>query len=251
MLELKKVGVKIGKEKIIKDIDFVVGKNEKIAILGPNGAGKTTLLKSIGGIIPFEGSLTWEGKEMASLPPLESAKKIGYLSQMPPLYLRYSIFDYVLLGRFPYLKNSIFGKKPTKKDDELVEGWLKKFNLWELRDLTLDSLSGGQQQKVHLLQVLVQEPQILLLDEPANHLDLTHQMDLLNILKAWEGIVIGVFHDINLALALGGRQVFMKEGRLVGEGLCAQLLENVYGMDIASYMYSNVKTWKTVCGEEK
>jgi iron complex transport system ATP-binding protein len=153
------------------------------------------------------------------------------------------------------MKSSLFGASPKKADRRAVEEWLEKTGLSTLRNKQLNELSGGQLQRVFLAQAMVQEPEIILLDEPTNHLDVKYQLELIEYLKAWSKgknrTVIGVFHDINLALQLSEHLVFMKDGKIQGHGqaeevLSASFLKNLYDVDIAGYMRRSLEKWKKI-----
>ena len=124
-----------------------------------------------------------------------------------------------------------------------------------MRRRPIDQLSGGQRQRVFLAQALAQDPDVILLDEPANHLDMRHQIDLVDSLHAWTAdgshSVIGVFHDIDLALRLSENMLFLKDGKLLAQGPFAraanrQFLQNVFGMDVVGYMQASRRKWDEV-----
>ena len=137
----------------------------------------------------------------------------------------------------------------------MVEECLRSVRLEELRDRRIDELSGGQRQRVFLAQTLAQNPRLILLDEPTNHLDIRHQVELIDYLHKWSAdgkhAVIGVFHDINLALRLTDNVVFMKEGHIVGSGVFDQIadkqfLNDIYETNIAAYMIDSLEKWRKI-----
>jgi iron complex transport system ATP-binding protein len=145
--------------------------------------------------------------------------------------------------------------RPSAEDREMVEQCLRSVRLENLRDRKIDELSGGQRQRVFLAQALAQNPRLILLDEPTNHLDIRHQVELLDYLHKWsasgEHSVIGVFHDINLALRLTENVVFMKDGHIVGSGMFDQVadasfLSDVYETNIAAYMMDSLEKWRKI-----
>jgi len=250
MLKLRKVSAGYNSVDVIHEISAEVCEN--VCIVGPNGCGKTTLLKSIAGIIPSKGEILIEDKPLTSMKRIDIAKKIAMLSQQPSIYFAYSVFDVVMMGRYVHLKDRI-SNNPSKTDKDAVEASLQAVNLWDSKDKDITKLSGGQLQRVFLARTLAQEPKIILLDEPTNHLDLKCQIEITQYLKAWSKsgnrIVIGVLHDINLAMMLAERMIVMKEGEVQADGaveqiITSKLLDNAYDMDVASHMRLSLKRWQ-------
>lgn len=253
MIEFSNVMAGYGTHPVLKGVDLQIKKGQNLSILGPNGCGKTTLLKTLAGLLPYEGSIKVQGLEVRDLGIKELAGKLSLLSQTSSAYFSYTVQDAVMLGRYQTMKKSIFGTLPTPKDREAVKKWLKKTGLWELRDQKIDRLSGGQLQRVFFAQTLVSEPDILLLDEPTNHLDIKYQVELVDDLREWaaaeQKTVIGVFHDLNLALRLSDDLVFLNKGRIAGAGpssklLTASFLKDIYQMDINGYMLECLRKWE-------
>ncbi len=232
--------------------EFAPGKN--YSLLGPNGCGKTTLLRAMAGIIPAKGEILVDGRSIYDMRRREIARKIAVMSQITTLYFPYSVHETVMLGRYQHMRRSLFGQE-NARDREVVRRCLEKTGLWELRERQIDRLSGGQRQRVFLAQALAQEPDMILLDEPTNHLDVKHQIELIDALQEWTAdgkhCVIGVFHDVNLALRLSDEALFMKDGRVCGRGKFGEIatrafLMDVYGMDVAGFMRESLGKWKTI-----
>ena len=254
MLELKQVSAGYDGTPVLHDISFALPSGQNLCILGPNGCGKTTLVRTIGALIPFEGSITLDGKDVGQMKRREIASRIAVMSQIPSLYFSYSIYDTVMLGRYHHRKDSFWGR-PEKEDREMVERCLATTGLTDLAKRELNTLSGGQLQRVFLAQTLAQNPQIILLDEPTNHLDMKHQIELINYLKQWsqeaDHTVIGVLHDINLALRLTENVLFLKDGCMMGMGradeiMSQELLQQVYDMDVWQYMRESYEKWEKI-----
>jgi len=249
MLTLNNVSAGYGGADIIKNINLQI--NTSVSIVGPNGCGKTTLLKTIANILDFKGSILLENKPVNLMSSRETAKHIALLSQQPYLYFSYTVFETVMMGRYPHIQG--FLSEPYQKDRDIVTESLKAVNMWGEKDREITELSGGQLQRVFLARVLAQEPQIILLDEPTNHLDLKCQVEIIDHLKQWAKekgrIIIGVLHDINLALELSNRLIVMKEGEIRGDDsaekiLDQRLLDEVYDMDVRGYMREIFKKWE-------
>lgn len=254
MIKLKNVSAGYNGINVIKDISLELSEGNNLCILGPNGCGKTTLLKAIAGIIPVKGDVLIDGKSIKKMKRHEIASKMAVMSQISTIYFSYTVFETVLLGRYLYMKGNVF-KEPSDYDKAYAEKCLEAVGLLKLRDKQINTLSGGQIQRVFLARTLAQQPDIILLDEPTNHLDLRYQKDLIDYLKKWseEGdhCVIGVFHDINLAMGLADSILVLDNGQCAGFGkpeeiIINNLLNKVYEMDIVGYMVDSLKKWKSV-----
>lgn len=253
MLKLSNVSAGYDGVDVVHDISFELAKGENLAMIGPNSCGKTTVLRAIAGVLEYRGDITLDGRPLRDLKRKEIAKRIALMSQIAKVNFPYTVHETVMMGRYRFLRQSLFGK-PTRADIEAVDTILQKTNLIPIRDKRIDHLSGGQLQRVFLAHTLVQEPQIILLDEPTNHLDIRYQLDIVQYLKEWasqdDHAVIGVFHDINLAMHLTDQLLFMKEGRIKGIGraddlVTTRFLKEIYDVDIVGYMHDSYARWKT------
>ena len=250
-MELKNVFAGYNGVDVVKDISLNLNQASNLCILGPNGCGKTTLLKAIAGIIPIRGHISIGGVNIKDMKRHEIAGKIAFMKQISNVYFSYTVFETVLLGRYLYMKNNLF-KKPSKEDINYAEESLRAVGMLDLREKQINTLSGGQLQRVFLARTLAQNPSVILLDEPTNHLDLRYQIELIDYLKEWskeEGhSVIGVFHDINLALELADNILVMDNGKSAGLGspediIRSNVLNKVYDMDIVEYMVDSYRQW--------
>lgn len=251
MLTVEHLSCGYGKTQVIHDLSFRVKAGGRLCILGPNGCGKTTLLRALAGVIPYQGHLEADGVSLQGLSPKQRAKKIALMSQFSQTAFDYTVFETVMLGRYAHRSESLFPVE-TAADRDAVEDALRRTGVWELRERLVTRLSGGQLQRVFLARTFAQEPQVILLDEPANHLDLRYQAELLESLRDWTAdkkrCVAGVFHDISLALAFADEALLLEEGSLLAcgpvEELNEKLLDRLYGMDVRSYMKKMYGRWE-------
>ena len=251
MLEVKNLFAGYGGDDVICNINFRAEGGGSLCVLGPNGCGKSTLLKSIARLINYRGVVSMNGEAISAIPRKELAKKITLLSQSGNIYFPYTVYETVSMGRYAYSQG--FLKNLSATDKEIIEDILNKLDIWDIRERMIDELSGGTLQRVFLARTLAQTPDLILLDEPANHLDLKHQIELLNFLKAWvkenNKTLIGVFHDLNLARLFGDTAVVMNNGTIAAKGkidevLNSEILSGVYGIDIRAFMKKSLEGWK-------
>jgi iron complex transport system ATP-binding protein len=254
MLTLNNISAGYNGVDVIRNISLNVKSNENLSIIGPNGCGKTTLLKAAANLLPYKGDIEIGGKPVKKMKHKEISLKIAMLSQTMGIYFSYSVFDTVMMGRYPHIKGRLLGL-PSDDDKAYVMRCLEAVNLAGEKDREITRLSGGQLQRVFLARTLAQEPEIILLDEPTNHLDLKYQIELILYLKEWAAesnrTVIGVLHDINLAMRLSDNIMVMKNGGIqacgkTSEVITDRLLESVYEIDVAQYMRDSLKRWETV-----
>ena len=250
MLELKNVRAGYGDQEVLHGITYTFENGKNYCLLGPNGCGKTTLIRAIASLIDFTGEITMDGQSIKALKRKDIAKEVAVLSQVSSIYFPYSVYDTVMLGRYQHL-TGLFGK-PSKEDKEMVEKCLETVGLQDSRTKLITQLSGGQRQRAFLAQVLAQNPKMILLDEPTNHLDIKHQLELVDYLKNWtasgEHSVIGVLHDINLALRLSDQVIIMKDGEFKVSGAFEEiasgdLLNQIYETDITGFMRESFEKW--------
>ena len=235
VLSVDKIGFSYGNAAVLKDINFKVKKGDFVSILGVNGSGKSTLMKCINRILKFKGGMIFvEDRDIKKMKDIEIARKIGYVPQSSETGF-VTVFDAVLLGRKPYIKWDV-----SKKDIELTEKILKVMNLEKYALRYINELSGGELQKVVIARALVQEPQILLLDEPTSDLDLKNQLEVMRIIREVSNIhniaSIVVMHDINLALRYSDKFIILKEGQVFTTGgkevITPEIIKETYGVDV-------------------
>ena len=250
MLEVKDLFAGYNGKDVIRNISFTARSGESLCVLGPNGCGKSTLLKSIARVIDYRGVVSMNGENISAMPRRELAKKIALLNQSASVYFPYTVYETVSMGRYAYSQG--FLKNLSSADREIIENILIKLDIWDIRERMIDELSGGTLQRVFLARTLAQTPDLILLDEPANHLDLKHQIELLNFLKAWvrenNKTLLSVFHDLNLARLFSDTAVVLDNGAIAAGGkidevLNSGILSGVYGIDIRAFMQESLEKW--------
>ena len=251
MLKVEHLTCGYGGAPVVKGLSFEVPAGGRLCILGPNGCGKTTLLRALAGLLPHEGKVTAEGRDLAAMDRRQLARTVALLSQISSVYFSYTVYETVLMGRYAHQTGGAFSG-PGPEDRAIALECMERTGVADLRDRQVTELSGGQLQRVFLARTFAQQPRIILLDEPTNHLDLKYQVELVQELKAWaagEGrCVVGVLHDVNLALDLADLFLLMEEGRARYFGPAAEFdpaaLNRVYQMDVGGYMRRSLTRWE-------
>lgn len=216
-----------GTRTILGPLDLDVFAGECLMVVGPNGAGKTTLLRLLTGLLPpAGGEILYRGRPLPSLPRRERARHIAYVPQVRPASVPLTVFEVVLLGRYPHL--SPFQLAPRTADFAAAEEALAVVGIADLRERPLDQLSGGERQAVYIAAALAQEAELLVLDEPTTHLDARHQREVAALLFKLKGetgrTVVAATHDLNLASLLGDRLLALSGGRALAVGSPAEIL---------------------------
>jgi iron complex transport system ATP-binding protein len=228
----------------LHEASFEFPRNGLITIAGPNGAGKSTLLGILAGLrSPYHGSCTYAGRELRQWPRREFARKAAFLPQSVRLEFPFTAEEVVLMGRTPYAR----GWFQTDEDRSAAKEAMTTTDTLAFRARDFRTLSGGEAQRVVLASALTQRPEVLLLDEPATHLDLRHQLSLYRLLGelAKTLLVVAVTHDLNLALQFSQRVMVLEDGRIAGDGkpkevLNPALIARVFGVQATVH-----GTWMT------
>lgn len=208
-----------GRPAAINSVSFEILPGTVTAILGPNGAGKTTLLHLLLGLKnPVSGKILLEGKELGLFSRRELSQWIGLVPQSEYMPFEYTVLDYVLLGRAPYLGPL---ELPQAGDTEIARKALVEIGIEHLKDRPVPALSGGEMQLVTLARALCQQPRILLLDEPTSHLDLSNRnatLRILNNLRRNGTTIIFTTHDPESAVLIADHVVLMRNGQVLDTG---------------------------------
>jgi len=211
---------------VLRDIDLFVEAGERVGLLGPNGSGKTTLLKLASGLLhPGQGEVYLGDVSLRKLTRRQMAQKVAVVPQQLQMPFAFSVGEMVMLGRTPFVR-AFSGE--GEADRWAVRRALELTNTEALANRIFNELSGGERQKVVLAMALAQEPKLLLLDEPTVHLDVNHQIEILELIKALNlesGItVVAAMHDLNLAALYFDRLVLLKEGSVFADGPPTEVL---------------------------
>jgi iron complex transport system ATP-binding protein len=227
-------------------ISWFIARGQCVAIVGPNGAGKSTLIRLIAGLLTSrEGDLKFQGRSLSSMSSRDRARHIGFLPQRTPESLDFTVRDVVLMGRYPHRSMGLF---ESAGDHRIADEAMRRTGVIEFADRSIDTLSGGEAQRVHLAAVLAQQTDLLLLDEPTASLDIKHQFDVFEILRDFlkpDGpAVVVVTHDVNLAAMFCSHVLLLHEGRPVAAGtpqevLTANRLRAVYEVELAALPLSD------------
>lgn len=251
MLKADHVTVRYGEQTIVDNLSFHLEEGQWLMLAGPNGAGKSTLIHAVSQGAPYTGSITLKGKDIRRYKPAQLAQKIGVLAQKNNVGYSYTVEEVVGLGRYAHSKGFLAGK--DEDGEARVEHALALTGLTGLRKASVLTLSGGELQRTFLAQVFAQDPEILILDEPANHLDLVYQKHIFSLIRQWlkqpGRAVLSVVHDLSLAKKYGTHAVLMNQGKCVSHGALSEVLtpdnlKQVYDMDVYAWMREMLGQWE-------
>ena len=251
MLTGEHITVRYGSCAVVDDLSFRLNEREWLMLAGPNGAGKSTLIEAIAQGVPYTGSIRWKNEDIRTMKSSRLAQRIGVLSQRNHVSYAYTVEEVVGLGRYAY-KNGLFSARDDQGKEQ-VEMALEMTGLTELRHASMLTLSGGETQRVFLAQVFAQNPQVLILDDPANHLDLKYQEHIFSLIRKWleepGRAVLSVVHDLSLAMRYGTHAVLMDHGKSVSQGeirevMTPDTLQKVYGMNVYEWMREMLSQWQ-------
>lgn len=235
MLEIKQLSAGYPGKRVLENLNLCIPDGKVTVILGPNGCGKSTLLKALCGIVQAEcGRVLLDGEDVLALPPRVQARKMAYLAQSR-LVPDITAHRLVLHGRFPHLG---YPRCYRKEDYDCVRAAMEQMGVWEYADTLLENLSGGQRQKVYIAMALAQDTPVILLDEPATFLDISHQLQLMELAGNLAGqgkTVLMILHDLPHAFRLADHLIVMNNGAVAAEGTPEELyasgkVDEVFGV---------------------
>jgi len=239
MLVLEDINAGYRDYPVLQKVNLHVQTGQFVGIIGPNGCGKTTLLRVIAGVLrPTTGRILLEGTEMRHIVRRELARTMACLSQDMSLDLSFSVRDVVQMGRWPHL--SRIGRE-SQHDMEVVEHAMVAADVLHLADHAITETSGGERRRAFIAMCLAQEPSLFLLDEPTTHLDIGHQLSILDLIRGLnqrDGMtVIAVFHDLNLAAEYCDQLLILNQGSAESFGtpeevLTPEMIQRVYGAGV-------------------
>lgn len=245
IIQAKNITVSIAKKVIIKNLSLDIPEGKVTVIIGPNGCGKSTTLKAISRILPFEGSVTFKGKDIGQFSHREFARCLAILTQSPQAPTDLTVNDLVEMGRFPH--RGFLGRGGAD-DAEHIEWALAQTNMTAMRHRLLHTLSGGERQRAWIAMALAQRPEVLLLDEPTTYLDICHQLEVMQLLARLNrelGLtVVMVLHDLNHAIQYADYAAVIKAGQLVASGepktiITKELLREVFRVKADEFTCTN------------
>ncbi len=242
IIETINLSVKYGDKVAVSDVNMHVNDGEFVTIVGPNGCGKSTLLKAIARILkPAKGQIKLWNKDIRTMQTKQIAKKIAVLPQMRKTPSDFDVETLIRYGRYPH---GNFMGKLSQTDREIIDWAVEKTGMADLRYKKLNNLSGGENQRAWIAMALAQKTAVIVLDEPTTFLDIAHQLEVLELLKALNKnekvTIILVLHDLNLAIRYSDRTYVMQQGRIVSVGnpesvIAPQMLADVFNVDSDFY----------------
>lgn len=232
------VRVSYGRREAVRGVSLAVGEGEVVSLIGPNGSGKSSLLRALAGRVPAAaGAVSIAGRDLARCTPRERARAAGILEQRNTVPADLTVHELARYGRHPHRR---WYEREGTADREAVDWALDHAGMRAHVDRPVAGLSGGEAQRAWLAMALAQRPRVLLLDEPTTYLDIAHQFEVLEVVRALNrtlGIaVLMVLHDLNHAAAFSDRVVALRGGAVLGAGapdrlFTPGLLSELYGME--------------------
>lgn len=241
-IEIRNLEVKYGEKIALSDANMEIVKGEIVTIIGPNGSGKSTLIKSIARCLkPSNGEINVDGVNVNTICTKMLAKKMAILPQVKHISGDITVKSLVSYGRYPHLG---FGKRLNNADWEIIDWAIEKTGLEGLKERNVMTLSGGERQRAWIAMALAQKPEILILDEPTTYLDISYQLEVLELIKNLNeslGItVIMVLHDLNQAARYSDKIYVLMDGKVCNYGkpkniIKSKLLKDIFRIEAHVY----------------
>lgn len=223
---------------ISRNLDVAIPRGKVTVIIGPNACGKSTLLRALARLLaPKHGTVLLDGDEIHRLAPKELARRLGLLPQSSVAPFGITVADLVARGRFPHQR---LLQQWSRDDETAVDAAMRQTSITDLADQSVDELSGGQRQRVWIAMLLAQDPPVMLLDEPTTFLDVSHQLEVLELVRRLnraDGRTFAlVLHDLNQACRFADHLIVMKSGRIAAQGdprtvMSVELMRDVFGLE--------------------
>ncbi|MGI6691356.1 MAG: ABC transporter ATP-binding protein [Clostridiales bacterium] len=251
MLSVKDLSVVFGHRCVVNNVSFTLEEGQWLMVVGPNGAGKTTLVSAIAQTVPYKGAVSILGQDARRMSTASLARAAAVLTQRHHVGYAFTVEEVVRLGRYAH-QRGVFAKADPEGAAK-VEHALRITGLDTIRRQSVLTLSGGELQRTFLAQVFAQDPAVLLLDEPFNHLDLKYQRDTFSLISSWlkqpGRAILSVMHDLSAARMYGTHALLMSAGHIASYGACREALDPaslkaVYGMDVWGWMQNMLSVWK-------
>jgi iron complex transport system ATP-binding protein len=243
-LEVQSLGLAYGNNVVVKNLTFQVMPGEMLGLIGPNGCGKSTIIKALSRIItPFSGKILLDGRNISQISRGDLARLLGVVPQIPLLPNAFTAFEVVLMGRNPHLGLLQY---EGEKDMSITWRAMERTATQSLAERRIDELSGGEIQRLVVARVLAQEPKSILLDEPTANLDISHQVEILDLIKNLcrknNLTVVIALHDLNLASQYCDRLILINKGRVHAQGspkevINSRNIKQVYGAEGCVYTH--------------
>ncbi len=243
MFDLKNVNYRVDGKSILEVVKLHIPKHKLTAIIGPNGSGKSTLLQLLTVQRHYQGQLLFQGRDMKSYSRSQLARKVAFLPQKcvfpPSLRGR----ELLACGRFPYQR--FWHNQLSSKDKAVIARVSAELSLEKLLERRIESISGGERQRLAIGLALVQEAEVLVLDEPTTYLDIVHQLEVLNLLQKLNRerklTIVAVLHDLNQVQAYADYVIGLKAGQIIFQGkaedvLTAEILHDLFGVEMTTYI---------------
>jgi len=239
IINCRELGFSYNGTEVLKGINFSIDPGQMVGILGANGAGKSTLLKILCGILkPKSGQALLKDKALSKMDRRDIAKGIAYIPQDPMFAFPFTVNEVVLMGRAPYIGRFEFERD---LDREIARSALQTVGISHLKDRLISEVSAGERQLASIARGLVQEPQIMILDEPATYLDVKHRTEIMNILRELKEerriSIIAATHDIFSSLFYFDEIMILKDGNILAHGntdqvINSDILSSAYGIQV-------------------
>ena len=235
MLGAREVSWSVAGARIVREVTLECGPRTVVGLIGPNGSGKTSLLRTIYRVLrPDAGVILLDGESVWDLSAREAAQRMAVVPQESGGELDFTVREMVLMGRSPH---KAWHERDSAADHRIVDRALRQVNLAGLANRGFGTLSGGEKQRAIVARALAQEPRFLVLDEPTAHLDIRHQLEILDLIRGLELTTIAALHDLNLAATYCDRLYLLFEGRVVASGtpeevLTVERIRDVYGVPV-------------------